>query len=258
MLTAEFNPLLWTRILISVGLFVGAAELLIIRRAFSDEGVWRWSDIRAEFSAGPFRWFVGALLNYRSFVCLLGIQLVGALLLPFFFHPALVAALLFAVIATAVRFRGTFNGGSDFMTVVVLSGLFVAAVFSEHPTVVFGGVCYIAVVSVLSYFIAGIAKLRSRSWRRGEALPVLISGGVYGVSGVVGGLFARQPVFALLASWAIILFECAFPLALFDGRACLILLGLGVLFHLLNSLLLGLNRFLLVWVATYPAILWFY
>jgi hypothetical protein len=33
-------------------------------------------------------------------------------------------------------------------------------------------------------------------------------------------------------------------------------LGIAVLFHLANACLFGLNRFVWVWIAAYPAILW--
>ena len=57
-------------------------------------------------------------------------------------------------------------------------------------------------------------------------------------------------------AWSVIGFECLFPLAWFDPRLCLLLMAAGAGFHLLNSYVFGLNRFLFAWLAAYPA-LWF-
>ena len=56
----------------------------------------------------------------------------------------------------------------------------------------------------------------------------------------------------------IILFEIAFPLVLilpWEGK--LLLLSIGLLFHITNAVVLGLNRFIWAWSATYPALLYF-
>lgn len=199
---------------------IAALELLVMRR-----------EIRAQFGL--------------RITALAALQLLGALALPFCGHAAWPA--LAAVLAVAIAFRGAYNGGSDAMLVIVLGALALASVGQARI-----GMAYCAAQLVLSYFIAGVAKLRDPAWRAGTALPVLVALPQYGVPPALAALLVARP-----AAWAMLAFECAFPLAL-AGRTCaIVLLAIGAAFHLVNAICFGLNRFLWTWLAAYPALLYF-
>lgn len=161
----------------------------------------------------------------RLFHALLWLRLAASLALMAGSPPALVWFLLFTTIFTAVRFGGTLNGGSDYMTVVALSSLLVP-----------WGRLYLAVQLTLSYFVAGLVKLRQPDWRNGSALTRL--------TGLPSGL-----------AWPLLLWECTFPLAWCNHSLCLAYLAVGAVFHLVNSKILGLNRFFWIWLAAYPSLL---
>lgn len=237
----------------SVGL--QTLELLRVRESLSERGVWRFSSLSPELSelAPPLRWLTLACLPYPRFLVLLGVQLGCCLLL--LVHGPSPAMMLLAVttLLVCIRFRGTFNGGSDAMTLLVLLGLSVATLFPARPRVVLGALGYIALQATLSYFVAGVIKLRQPSWRRGQALAGFFALPRYGVPAGARALSA-QPLLASGAAWTILLFECAFPLALLSPRVCAPLLGFALLFHLLNAALFGLNRFLFAWAAAYPSL----
>ena len=57
------------------------------------------------------------------FNSLVVLQLVSAIAYIFVPHFAFLAFMLLGTVAIAWRFRGTFNGGADYMTVTVLVGL---------------------------------------------------------------------------------------------------------------------------------------
>ncbi len=59
-----------------------------------------------------------------------------------------------------------------------------------------------------------------------------------------------------IGSWAILVFELAFPLAFASPIACTVLLCMGAAFHVANAITFGLNRFLWAWIAAYPALLY--
>lgn len=65
-----------------------------------------------------------------------------------------------------------------------------------------------------------------------------------------------RPRLLWAASWAVILFELVFPLALLNQALLITALCVAGMFHLANARLFGLNRFLWFWVAAYPSILW--
>jgi hypothetical protein len=106
----------------------------------------------------------------------------------------------------------------------------------------------------LSYVIAGLVKLRQPDWRSGHALRHFVLASPYGTPGWLRALVQR-PALAAGMAWAVIGFECLFPLAWVDPRLCLGLLACGALFHAANLWVFGLNRFFWAWLAGYPALL---
>lgn len=193
---------------------------------------WDWSIQAAEFP----RVLHPLVRNSRLWLYLRLAAAIATLLHP---HFAWAALMTFATWILALRWRGTFNGGSDAMTMILLLSLSVGL---AHPAWIPAALAYIAIQTLLSYFAAGLAKLRSPQWRRGQAL----------------GLFMKRPARRedLFISWVVILFECLFPLVLFSPALSLVFMGIGVVFHLAIARLLGLNRFFFAWLAAYPAVYW--
>ncbi len=167
-------------------------------------------------------------------------------------------ALLLTSMHLVARLRGPLCGGSDAMFFQVQLGLLLASLHSLHPLLPRLGLGWIAAQSVLSYFLAGWVKLRNPSWRNGTALCSLLqSEGPYVIWQPARAL-GRSPATCAVASWLLIGFEMLFPLVLvLPAPAAAVLLAVGFSFHLGNALLLGLNRFVWAWVATYPALLYF-
>ncbi len=232
-----------TRALIAFAVVLQTIELLQVRLAFSDDGVWSWPLLRKELR------YLGGLLSYRAFEGLLFLRLLASFALVFSPYPESMAILLCLTTALiCFRFRGTYNGGSDYMTLLILLAL------SWGGPLALG---YIGIQSVLSYFVAGVAKLGSRQWRSGRALGLLLNSEVYRIPRAARD-FASPSHEALckVATWATLAFECGFPLALLNRSWCGFWLLAGIAFHLINFAVLGLNRFFWAWVASYPAIIY--
>lgn len=152
------------------------------------------------------------------------------------------------------RFNGPYNGGSDRMALLVLFCLSLAQI--PNPALQEIAMAYLAVQLVLSYVLSGWVKLRNRRWRSGAALADVFAFSVYPVSRATRG-WADRPVALWRASWAVILLELVFPLALLHPAALGGALVVAAVFHLSNALSFGLNRFLWIWIAAYPALIWF-
>jgi hypothetical protein len=239
--------------LVAIATAVAALELLAVRRALGDGGVFAWSVLRRELAGAstPIRAIADAIFGTRATLVIIALQLAAAIALPFVDHAEWLA--LACTIAIAVRFRGTYNGGSDAMLVVVLLGLAIAR--SGWPR---AGLAYIAAQLVLSYAIAGLAKLGDPHWRRGDAFAILVALPAYGVPAQLAKLLAR-PAIGRFGAFATLAFECGFPIALVlvrDERTTCIALAVGAAFHLGNAIVFGLDRFWWTWLAAYPA-LWF-
>jgi hypothetical protein len=221
------DAVVWTARLFAWSWLLQALELWLVRRDL--EQLYPWAIVRRDYGvrfAFPLTWSIAL----QSLLAL-------ALLTPYACFPWLALAL---ALAQAARFRGSYNGGSDAMTLVVLLGLALARSFDPRL-----GLAYIAAQLVLSYFVAGVFKLRDPSWRDGSALAALLSAPQYRDTPL------RLP---RMAGYAVLGFECAFPLALLDVQLTWAFALLGLAFHVLNARVLGLNRFLWTWLAAYPAL----
>jgi len=160
-------------------------------------------------------------------------------------------------LAMLIRWRGAFNGGSDFMTLVVLTGLLIAQVASYFTTSEMAwraGLWYITIQSITSYFMSGSVKLLKPEWRDGSAMTIFLNASIHGP--LRTGHWLRKPWLTVTGSWAFILWECAAPLALLEARVALVFCGIAAFFHFLVFWFFGLNRFFWAWISTFPAIVW--
>jgi len=251
------SAIAWMERLLALSLTLQTIELLHARDALRDDATFRWATLRRDFDGVPTlrRALLDPWLAYRPFCALLVVQLGAALLLPWSRSPALALVLVATTLLGCLRFRGAFQGGSDAMTMVVLVGVVAARLGSAHPWVAQASLGYVAAQLVLSYFVAGIAKLRDPSWRQGHALARLAQLPQYAVPAGLARVL-MLPWVGRLGAFAVLTLECAFPLALVSRATCIALLALALLFHLANVALLGLNRFLWAWLAAYPALLY--
>ncbi len=230
-----------TQRLLGAGIFLQTAELLSARCCYAKCGL---------LEGSPVTPWLGLRL-------VLALMLVLAPVPPLSWLAVIVHALLLLnSVWLTVRSRGPVCGGSDTMFFQVQLGLLIAGLGFLEPFLVKLGLGWIAAQSVLSYFLAGVSKLRNAGWWMGRALQnLLASEGPYVVFAPARRLASNRRLCAVLGGGMVGL-ELIFPAVLIlpmEGKA--IVLSMGLLFHLANALLLGFNRFLWAWAATYPALL---
>lgn len=155
------------------------------------------------------------------------------------------------------QFRGSFNGGSDAMTswcyLCLIAGLFFS-LFLENPFWLNVSLLCIGAQSLMSYFVAGIVKAKTRAWWTGEVLEKLLKSNHYPTPNSLRAFTANRLLLSFL-SVGIILFELLAPWALLNSERAPIYLALAFLFHLSNWFAFGLNRFVWAWLATYPSLI---
>jgi hypothetical protein len=248
-----------TDILLGVSLIVQTLEFFFLQRPLSDNGIWAWPVQQRDFGEMPQSLRAAfSFLSRRDVLTLhLCFRMAAAVLLIVGMFSGLVSLFLFAgTIVIVVRWRGAFNGGSDFMTIAVLTGCMMAHGLEQLGLNEFGprlGLIYIAVQSASSYFISGWVKFLSRDWRNGRALIWFLDTSIYGPLSS-DSLFRRTWI-AVCVSWAFILWEGLLPLALTDIRLTILFCISGMVFHFLVFWYFGLNRFFFAWAASYPALI---
>lgn len=183
-------------------------------------------------------------------------RFVLALGLLFGVYIDIVLPLLFVVIIlTLHRFQGPYNGGSDRMGILIVTCLCLThfAPSGQWQAIAFG---YLAIQLILSYFISGWVKIVNPEWRSGLALRDVFQFSAYPVSESLRN-WQYSPQLLLIVSWAVIIFELIFPLALLSQTTLIIALVIAAMFHFSNACFFGLNRFFWTWISAYPSLLWF-
>jgi hypothetical protein len=247
--------MIWMARLTAFAVLLQNLEMLQLRSALAAEGGWDWALVRRDFAGLPrvVRAGLDALLNEKSFYIGLEIQVVVALLAFAFPQAIFFAFLALGTWLSAVRWRGTFNGGADTLTLILLVCLTVGLGAVPGSARARGALWFVALQVVLSYFVAGVVKLRRGEWRQGTALGRILGESAYDVPARLRG-WAGYPILMATGAWALLFFEVSFPLALRDPSWCRVYLLAAFAFHLLNFVTFGLNRFVWAWLAAYPAL----
>jgi hypothetical protein len=217
-----------------------------------------WEIQRQEIPNQPVRWLLDRLFQDRVYKGLLWMRCVLCVVLMAG-HAELGVSLALFVLAVLLllRWRGAFNGGSDFMTLVGLTGLLLAhglGAFTETAEAWRIAFWYVTLQSLGSYFVSGWIKLMRTEWRSGLALTVFLDQAVHGP--LPEKSFFRSPMVARICSWSFILWEGLFPLALWSFHVAAIFCAVAATFHFLVYWFFGLNRFFWAWLSTFPAILY--
>jgi len=236
--------------LLSLSVFLQTIELFQLRKTWSDRGVWRWPTLKKEFQSPWYQPF----LRTSGFSVILIMRMMAAILVWITPCAYLNAFLFLSTWIIAIRWRGLFNGGSDSMTIVVSIGLWATRALIDHPTIAKYALAYIGIQLSLSYFVAGMVKLKNREWRQGLAMPTFLRTPRYDSPPESVRIAFDNPAFSKMASFTVILIECLFPLAWIDQLWGLSLLCMVFAFHLLNYWIFGLNRFVFAWLSAYPAL----
>ena len=247
-----------TELLFALSLVIQTVEYLRMGKYTAHEAFWSWPIQRADIPNASVRALLDVLFQPRFHQCHLLLRLLGAVVLAVQGASLPLMGFLFVGnLLILIRWRGAFNGGSDFMTLVVLTGLLIAQVVGAWGNTPLGwqaGFWYISIQAITSYFMSGAVKLLRPEWRNGSAMTIFLNGAIYGPLSATHPL--RNTWLAMLGSWGFIGWEIVFPFSLADPRLAAVFCAVAALFHFLVFWLFGLNRFFWAWVCSFPAIIW--
>ncbi|BDU53060.1 hypothetical protein LINBF2_12950 [Limnohabitans sp. INBF002] len=247
-----------TELVFAWSLTIQTLEYLRMGKYTADDAFWSWPLQRADIPNAPVRALFDVLFKPQMHQLHLVLRLCAAVALAVQGASLpLIGFLFVGNLLILIRWRGAFNGGSDFMTLVVLTGLLISQVVGALVHVELGwqaGFWYIAIQAITSYFMSGAVKLLRREWRNGSAMTIFLNGAIY------GPLSATHPLLnkwlAMLGSWGFIVWEILFPISLVDPRLAAVFCAVAALFHFLVFWFFGLNRFFWAWLCAFPAIIW--
>lgn len=232
----------------SFALLLQCIEMIVISKNSAFMKIWSFQNIESSLKKGlPFSHHILKFIFVENqFRLWLYIELILIITCFFIFHPVLIFLVALLQLLICIRFRGTFNGGSDMMIFVVATGLIIGGKI---------GLIYIAIHAVYSYFKAGLVKLKQKSWTNGSSLVDFLKISLYPDIQSIGPKLQNQMKLSRCLNWATLFFELSLPVIFFLPQIALAYLGIAVTFHLVVYFAFGLNRFFWIWLATWPAIL---
>lgn len=200
---------------------------------------------------------VRALIAREPVFRVLHIGRIGAcavLVSPIRSNAARAAADLYLVGSTALLYPIQLNGtdGSDQVSFLVHSAAGLGRLGGSERTRRAAS-DFIGAQTALSYVAGGLTKLPGKDWRTGTALTKIMRTETYGDAAVYR-LLHTHPDLGRVGSKLALTWEISFPLMLLTRPTALVALCGGVGFHLLNARFMGLWRFLVTFVGTYPAV----
>jgi len=245
-----------------IGAAISSSEYLLIAHEFREDGLFAWRVMASRPTVARYRVLfarIRFIFEYRSFVAVNGIRLAACLALPWVLGDHVLAfALLFVVasISILISFRNFVGAdGSDQMNVIVFVSLAVYALTSDR-FIQDAALAFLGAQCILSYVVSGVAKAVSPSWRNGIALRQIFRTATYGLPAAERALNALPQAVNRALCWTVIVVESSFFLAIFlPWPICIAFLAWGIVFHLSNAVVMGLNTFFWAFLAAYPAVL---
>jgi hypothetical protein len=247
-----------TELVFALSLTIQTLEYLRMGKYTANDAFWSWQLQRSDIPSATVRALLDVLFKPNVHQLHLVLRLCAAVMLAVQGASLpLIGFLFVGNLLILIRWRGAFNGGSDFMTLVVLTGLLISQVVGAFGNVQLGwqaGFWYIAIQAITSYFMSGAVKLLRPEWRNGSAMTIFLNGAIYGPLSATHPL--RNKWLAMMGSWGFIVWEILFPFSLLDPRLAAVFCAVAALFHFLVFWFFGLNRFFWAWLCAFPAIIW--
>jgi hypothetical protein len=260
-MTAEQTLSLTAR-LAALTILISTLEYLANTRLLRDEGLMNWPIGRLRFmtlSVGRPAAILNALLRYPNVIFLLALQaslsaVVVAGPTAWTLSPSVLLGIYALLFLIEVRSRYG-HDGADQLAGFVMLGVGVSGLV---PTPLSRAACllFFSFQACLAYATAGWTKFPMPGWRDGSYLSALMTARIYGMP-PLGRYLTRRPEFAKVASRAVLAWECIFPLVLvLPAPAAFAMLGMGIVFHVMNAFVMGLNCFVWSFLAVYPPLVW--
>ena len=246
-------------ILAAVGQLISGAQVVANWRLFERGGVLDWRIMSGRYGNSRASMVASRLpLDAPVVVSLAGVKCAsaaaailmalagGSLVIP-------LAGLVSANAALAVRIPVGDTGADSMGNVVSLAVLLAALV--DSPRATSACLVFMALQASLAYATAGFGKLPYPRWHDGSCIRELFATGCWSNARVASWM-RRVEWLPTVVGRLVVVSEILFPLVLIlpMNLAAAVLL-LGVLVHVVIAIVMGLNTFVWMFPATYPAIM---
>lgn len=258
----EINVLSLVATISAISAIISSLEWLSLYKQYKDDGIYSWivRKSRTKYLLNGFlSLFFNFIFRYPNVLFLIAAKLLFSIVVLFSYGNTTLLSISSTVIALTsilLSFRGLSGfSGADQMSKITFTTLSLCFI-SLSPLVLKIGLLFLSGQLIIAYSTAGWLRIIQPTWRNGSDLLLIIRQHTYG-NKLIWDKARKHPEILKFASLTILIFESSILFALFlPLKFFLIYLCLGVLFHLLNAILMGLNTFFWTFLATYPAVIW--
>ncbi|WP_405833257.1 MULTISPECIES: hypothetical protein [unclassified Streptomyces] len=247
-------------------LFVSIEYVVLARTGFfAPSGLLDWQVLSTSHrwtSSGRLSVALRSVFTHRYFLALLMLQAacsvaIGLGVLLGIFVLAGIGCLGWYCIGVLCAVRHPFGrDGADEMLLLLIVGLTVAFLVPSQPAKVIA-VLFVCAQLTLSYFVAGLSKLRSRAWMREGVLGGILCTEAYGRIPQLGRWMRSHRRLDHAGGLVVVALEVAYPAVLvlpplYASAWLLAMLG----FHFATAIVMGLNTFLFVFPGALMLMYW--
>ncbi len=253
--TTASHVLFVFRWLIAISLFFSGIQHLINYRQFGEDGLLSWRYLKRKQKYVFFRTNVfGYLFDQKGFLTL---NVLRILLLPCWLtNPSSFWILLtLTVINYAIYYRTALMvNAADQLNNIALTGLLIDRLVNSSPS--FAIIYFFSILLFISYFTSGILKLYEVKWHDGYYLKKILINRNYG-SRWISKIIACTPdqIFAISGKVVILWQVTAFLIPFMPLPLFLIYLTIGVIFHIITGIFMGLVNFVWTFLAFMPGLI---
>jgi hypothetical protein len=247
-----------TRISCALCCLIYAAENLASGRKSHD--LMNWEVLQLRHPLFVKLSFLKFICSERSIIRVNWVLLISSILLLFNLHPYFNCLLYFLSTLCLLAFAAKSSYGMDGSDqVMLLLNIVLLAIYIKDDAITrLISFSFISLQLLFSYFISGYGKLSASVWRNGEALTGIMGNTIYG-NDMMYSLFRTSRPLAVVMSWTVFLWETLFFISIFCPSAIFVAVLLaGVAFHFTNAIVMGLNTFMIAFLACYFPLLYFY
>jgi hypothetical protein len=241
---------------------VATLEWLYLYRQFRDDGLYSWKIMRISKQLKVSKLllcFLDFAFKYPNLLIILVIQLLTTVSLAVPEQTNLSLGIECAIIASCyflITYRGV-NGfnGADSTTKIIFTAASICYL-SDSMYVIKAGLFFMTLQLVIAYSTPGWLRLFNKNWHNGFYLRRILRLQTFSRFSVWNTVRTKNKLLILL-SWQLIAFESLFALALLlPTKVLFIFLSIGILFHVINAIIMGLNTFVWSFLGIYPAFIW--
>lgn len=246
----------------SIGAIIANLEWLKLAKHFKNGGIYS-SEVREvrlpQIVNKQFVKFLSFLFSYPNILLLFILKLILIGLLFFTLDSPVIfgiTCIFLVVLAIIISIRGNegTTGADQINTITLLIvGLCILSPSELSWRV---GIIFLALQLIIAYSTSGWIRILQPTWRNGEDLLVVLRQHTYG-NRFIWNIGKKYPKLIKYTSLSILIFESIALLIVFMPIKVVVLyLSIGIVFHLLNAIIMGLNTFVWSFIPLYLSYFW--